>query len=163
MVNDPVNRFDPLGLADLAAAEISLGAQIGFSGRVGSFGVSGVVNAGSINQSTARLGARTVQRFGGGVSALGFGLTASTSRTAEQPNESLTDQSFSDTQYGVSLPARLPGASAGMSVNNEDFVVSLGARFFAGLQFQLNLSEARRRVFEESSGQLGVCRKPIGW
>ena len=145
---NPVGFIDPLGLAPLGSATISIGAQVGFGTKLGPVMLGGDINLGSLAQTSGESVGRLEQSFGGGISVIGLGVGVETGRSVPFPDGlgSLSDAPFEGPNPSFGFDSRIPGTSGSSSVQNGDIVVGVGAKFILGLELQLNLSEVGRRL-----------------
>ena len=155
---NPGRYLDPLGLKEdsLFDVEISLGLQLGATGRAGATSFSGGLDLGTFRMSTGQTDTAITQgaELSFGVSEFEFGgrvgrfasqsrLIGSVSDFFSVPAEALGSTPFQG-DFFLNFPSA-PGTSGSTDFSSGDFVVDIGAALGLGLEFSINLSEGVRR------------------
>jgi len=155
---NPGRYLDPLGLKEdsLFDVEISLGLQLGATGRAGATSFSGGLDLGTFRMSTGQIDTAITQgaelsfgvsefEFGGrvGRSASQSRLIGSVSDLFSVPAEALGRTPIQG-DFFLNFPSA-PGTSGSTDLSSGDFVVDIGAALGVGLEFSINLSEGVRR------------------
>jgi len=150
--------LDIFGLKEqsLFEAEISLGLQLGASGRAGAISFSGGLDLGTFRTGTGQTETAITQgaelsfgvsdfEFGGrvGRSASQSRLIGSAADFFRVPAETLGGASFGG-DFFLGFPSA-PGTSGSADFSSGDFILDIGAALGIGLELSLNLSEGVRR------------------
>jgi len=158
--------FDLRGLKEksLFGAEVSLGLQLGGSGRAGPATFSGGLDLGTFRMRSDQNSTTITQgvNFSLGLDQFEFGATAGRSGTQNRlidgpldvfqvPAETLGGSAI-ESDFFLGFPSG-PGTSGGTDFSEGDFVLEIGAALGIGLELSLNLSEGFRRFNKEGPSE----------